>query len=92
MNKPRPSGAVSVVGLKGVIRGRNSKLFKKYPDKDKEDESFSIEFPKRTLDLELVRENDVARDIWIEAFRMLIDKKFKKDQVQRYVSEKMTMV
>jgi hypothetical protein len=71
-----------------VQLGRDSNVFRRFPNPAKTASSFSIIFNKRTLDLELVKENLIPREVWNEAFTQLFEQKFNRDQVKRFISKK----
>lgn len=77
----------STVKCLSVEIGRTTAVFKRFPKKDKEAQSFSIMCKVRTLDLELVKENLIPREVWVEAFTQLIEQKFNKSQVNRSIKK-----
>mmetsp|Transcript_17305 Transcript_17305/g.31174 ORF Transcript_17305/g.31174 Transcript_17305/m.31174 type:complete len:546 (-) Transcript_17305:99-1736(-) len=67
--------------------GRSTPVFRRFPNIDRESESFSVIFKKRSLDLELCKENVIPREVWVESFTQLIEQKFNRDQVKRFIAK-----
>lgn len=76
LNRTRPSGTLSTVSINEISSGRKTRVFQRFRS-DKEDLSFSIVADERTLDLELTKDNRVARDEWEEAFHSLVDQELR---------------
>ncbi|CAG9314352.1 unnamed protein product [Blepharisma stoltei] len=88
LNKIKPSGSMAAVSIRSIQKGRNSPCFNRFKHPEKEELSFSLISNDRSLDLELVKENIVPRDVWVEAFQQLINQRYRRDQVQRYISKR----
>jgi len=71
-----------------VILGRDSKKFRRFKKPALEDISFVIQCRKRTLDLEISKDNLIPRLTWVNALQALIDGRLKKEDVVRYVKSR----
>lgn len=88
INKPKATGGVAIFNIKSVEPGRVTRNFRRFNRPDRENFSFSLVCVNRTVDLEIVKENTVPREVWVEAFDQLISNRFRREQVQRFVSKK----
>lgn len=88
LSKPKATGGVLVFNIKSVEPGRRTKNFKRFKLPERENFSFSLVCSNRSLDLEIVKENSVHREVWVEAFDQLISNRFRREQVQRFISKK----
>ena len=90
INQNNASGNILVINIISVQKGRDTKIFKKFKNPEKENESLSLICKSRTIDLEIAKDNHTALDVWIMAFEHLIKHQFKRDQVVRYITKKST--
>lgn len=87
LNENKASGRMIAVNIISVQKGRNTKNFSRYKKPGMENSSFSLICKKRTIDLELAKDNKIPVDVWILAFDSLIKQLFRKDQVVRSIAK-----
>jgi hypothetical protein len=80
--------SITTLDLMKVILGRDSKKFRRFKKPALEDISFVIQCRKRTLDLEICKDNLIPRLTWVNALQALIDGRLKKEDVVRYVKSR----
>lgn len=87
LNENKASGHMIAVNIISVQKGRKTKNFSRFKKPQAESLSFSLMCKKRSIDLELAKDNKIPVDVWILAFESLIQQLLRKDHVIRSIAK-----